>query len=78
MATRITVKYTGVEHYSGLAGLAVGTEFKAVEFCDTKGKPIGAVIRGSSLAKATKNKKAFFLKKYIFIFGCDHSSMEAV
>ncbi len=76
MAKRIEVKYTGNGNYSGLKNIEVGTEFKGVEFHDSKGDLIGAYIRGSTLAKATGNKAAFGLKQYLFVFGYDNSDME--
>lgn len=79
MAKRITVKYTGNGNYSGLEGLAVGTEFKGVEFGGVRDTSIeGVYIRGSSLAKATGNKEAFKHKQYLFVFGYVNSDMEAV
>ena len=77
MAKRIAVKSTGNGQYSGLDGLPVGTEFKAVEFKVADALHLQCVhIRGSSLAKATGKKEAFKQKQYVFVLGFDNSSME--
>ena len=77
MAKRIAVKYTGKGNYTGLDGLALGTEFKAVEFKLASNPAMECVyIRGSSLAKATGNKKVFTAKQYAFVLGYDNSDME--
>lgn len=79
MAKRIAVKSTGKGQYTGLAGLAKGTEFKAVEFKLDSNPDMQCVhIRGSSLAKATGNKEAFQHKQYVFVLGFDNSSMELI
>ena len=77
MAKRIAVKSTGKGAYSGLAGLAVGTKFKAVEYTVKGCENYACVkIRGTSLAKATGHKTAFIHKQYIFVLGLDNSGME--
>ena len=79
MAKRMAVKSTGKGQYSGLSGLPVGTEFKAVEFKLASNPDMQCVyIRGSSLAKATGKKEAFTAKQYVFVLGYDNSSMELV
>lgn len=79
MAKRMAVKTTGHGHYTGLEGLPVGTEFKAVEFKLASNPAMQCVyIRGSSLAKATGNKTDFTAKQYVFVLGFDNSDMELV
>ena len=53
--------------------------FKAVEFVVADCPHIQCVhIRGSSLAKATGEKKFWTAKKYVFVLGFDNSDMELV
>ena len=79
MAKRMQVKYRGAGQYSALEVLAIGTEFKAVEFKLTSNLDMKCVyIRGSSLAKATGNKAAFPHKQYVFALGFDNSDFEDI
>ena len=79
MARRMKVKYRGKGQYSALEVLAVGTELKAVEFLmDSSPDLRGCYIRGSSLTKATGNKKAWPHKQYVFVFGYDNSDFEEI
>lgn len=79
MAKRMQVKYRGAGQYSALECLAIGTEFKAVEFkLDSNPDMKCCYIRGSSLAKATGDKEAFKQKQYVFALGFDNSDFEDI
>lgn len=69
MAKRLPVRYLGRSHYSGMEHVPGGTEFKGVEYRDSKGKLFGVMIRGSNLVKAGANKDVFGNKEYYFSLG---------
>jgi hypothetical protein len=69
MAKRLRVVYLGNSHYLAMQSVKQGTEFKAVEYRDEDGVFIGAMIRGSTLAKASKTKGIFVAKQYLFAIG---------
>lgn len=79
MAKRMTVKYIGKGNYIGLGNCPLGTEFKAVEFKVADCPHLTCVhVRGSSLAKATGDKRYWTAKQYVFVLGFDNSDMELV
>lgn len=69
MAKRLLIRYLGNSHYLAMKVVPKGTEFKAVEYNDKRGKFIGALVRGSSLSKASKTKGIFIAKQYLFPIG---------
>jgi hypothetical protein len=75
----MAVRYIGKGGYTGLSGCPIGHVFKAVEFKVADCPHLTCVhIRGSSLAKATGEKKFWTAKKYVFVLGFDNSDMELI